>query len=134
MSEHCNGILLIVVTYCKISWLYNNPFMVSLAEKHGLIYLFQTVVYNVKCQETDASDHQYTSLLTYAQLLMIPPQERTGHKKSRYFNWNLWLFKQHSWIYIQHIKGHQNVLFWFHILEDEKILERFMYHEIVKCL
>ena len=50
------------------------------------IYLFQTVVYNVKCQETDASDHQYTSLLTYAQLLMIPPQERTGHKKSRYFN------------------------------------------------
>ena len=33
-SKHCNRILLIVVTYCTITLLYNNPLAVPLPEKH----------------------------------------------------------------------------------------------------
>ena len=35
-SKNCNGILLIVVTYCSISWLYNSLITVLLREKHRL--------------------------------------------------------------------------------------------------
>ena len=40
-SKNCNGILLIVVTYCTISLQSNNPITVPLAEKHQLRELIE---------------------------------------------------------------------------------------------
>jgi len=53
-----------------------------------MVYDKQTVVYNVKCQNTDPNEfkNRYTSLLTYAQLLTIPPQSRTRRTTRKKFN------------------------------------------------
>ena len=45
-SKNCNGILLIVVTYCTISLQSNNPLTVPLAEKHQLrVHMLVEVFY-----------------------------------------------------------------------------------------
>ena len=53
-SKHCNGILLIVVPYCKITLQSNNPLTIPLAEKHQL-----RVFYNLIMPQTSQSCHEW---------------------------------------------------------------------------
>ena len=36
----------------------------------------KVTVFNVKCQNSESREHRYSKMMTYGQMLMIPPRQR----------------------------------------------------------